>query len=371
MKGKSIFFRRILISLNLGIIIAYLTCCLLPFINTGENPLLAFPGLVFPFIFFSLVFFIILWAILKVKWWWISIIALLLGFQQIITVFAFHFPKKFSSAKNQNTLRVLQWNVTSWDVSSKKENGENSFRIPMLELVNKQNADILCFEEFFEPKDTEYYKSNISSIIKMGFPYYYFVPTKNNESYSQSGIAIFSKYSIIDSANYEFKKNYTGEHLVYADIKINNNIFRIYATHLQPLYLNDPDYQIPNWFKKNQETDASNFYGIFSKLKMGYEFRYIQAEFVSKRINESPYPAIICGDFNELPNSSVYFKVKGNLQDAFLKEGSGFGRTTPFISPTLRIDYIFADKRFKVTQFQILRVPYSDNHYPIETDLQF
>lgn len=371
MKGRSIFLRKILISLNLGVIIAYLIACLLPFIDTGEYPLLAFPGLGFPFIFFLLIFFILLWIFLKVKWWWISLIVLLLGVQQIIAVFAFNFPKEFSYTKPPNTLRILQWNVTSWDEGSRKDNGGSSFRMPMLELVNKQNADILCFEEFFESKDTGYYKSNISSIVKMGFPYYYFVPTKNDEINWQSGIAIFSKYPIIDSVNYGFKRNYTGDHLVYTDIKINNKIFRIFATHLQPLYLNDPDYQIPNWFKQNQETDSYDFRSIISKLKMGYEFRYLQAEFVRVKINESPYPVIVCGDFNELPNSSVYFKVKGNLQDAFLKKGSGLGRTTPFISPTLRIDYIFADKYFKVMQFQVLNSPYSDNHYPIETDLQF
>ena len=371
MRGKPGFFNKFLIVLNIGVIVAYIICCLLPFINTGENWLLAFPGLVFPFIFFSLVFFIILWAFRKSKWWWISFIVLLIGFQQIVTVFGINFPKEFSYDKKPNTLRVLQWNVTSWDEGNRKDNGGNSFRIAMLALVKEQNADVLCFEEFFEPKDTGYFKSNISSVTKMGFPYYYFVPTKINENDWPSGIAIFSKYPIIDSTNFSFKRNYTGDHLVYADIKANNKIFRILATHLQPLYFDDPDYQISNWFKPEKETGANDFYSIFLKLKKGYEFRYIQSELVKEKIDASPYPVIICGDFNDLPNSSVYFKIKGNLQDAFLKKGSGFGRTTPFISPTLRIDYIFVDKSFKVTQFQVLNVSYSDNHYPIETDLQY
>ena len=363
MKANSALFRNILIFINFGVILCYLITCLLPFINTGENWILALPGLVFPLIFFLLVFFIILLIFLKSKWYWVSIIVLLLGFQQIVAVFGFNFPKKFSYTKKLNTLRILQWNVTSWDEANRYV--ESSFRLPMLALVNEQNADVLCFEEFFESKDTGYYKSNISSIVKMGFLYYYFVPTKNNENDWQSGIAIFSKYSIIDSAKFIFKGNYTGDHLLFTDIKVNNDTFRIFATHLQPLYFDEPEYLISNWFKTQQPTN------VFSKLKMGYEFRYIQAGFVREKLNNSPYPVVICGDFNDLPNSSVYFKIKGNMQDAFLKKGSGFGRTTPFISPTLRIDYIFADKYFKVSQFQVLEVPYSDNHYPIETDLEF
>jgi endonuclease/exonuclease/phosphatase family metal-dependent hydrolase len=367
MKGKFIFLRTVLISLNMVFIIAYLITCILPSIDTGENPLLAFPGLIFPLLFLSLVFFIILWLLLKSKWWWISLIVLLLGFQQIISVFAFNFPKEFSYQKPPTVLRVLQWNVTSFDEDSRKENGGNSFRLSMLDLINKQNADILCFQEFLESEDTGYYKSNILSIEKMGFPYYYFVPTKNDGNNWKAGIAIFSRYPIINSINFDFKRNYTGDHLVYADIKVNSKTLRIFAVHLQPLYFNEPDYNIPNWFKQTQETDRS----IFSKLKMGYEFRYGQAEFVREKINESPYPVVICGDFNDLPNSSVYFKIKGNLQDAFLEKGWGFGRTIPFISPTLRIDYIFVDKHFKVKQFQVLHVPFSDNHYPVETDCLF
>lgn len=370
MAGNRTLSRRILIALNIGVIVAYLVTCLLPFINTGENWILALPGLVFPFILFSLVFFIILWVFLKSKWWWISSIVLALGFHQILSVFAFNLSKKFTYDKKPNTLRVLQWNVTDWDEGNKSEFGESTFRISMLDLVNKQDADVLCFQEFFESTDTVQYKSNILSVTNMGFPYYYFVTTIGYKDEYKSGIAIFSKYPIIDSASFRYKGNYTGEHLVYTDIKVNDKIFRIFAIHLQPVYLNQPDYQITNWLKEDAE-ETTNDEGILSKLKKGYEYRYVQAEFVNKKINESKYPVILCGDFNDLPNSSVYFKIKGKLQDAFLKKGSGFGRTTPFISPTLRIDYIFADEYFKVTQFQVLQVPNSGNHYPIVTDLQF
>ncbi len=199
MRSKSALFKRFLILLNFGVIILYLISCLLPFINTGESWFLALPGLIFPFIFFFLFFFIILWIFLKSKWWLISLIVLLLGFQQIFTVFAFNFPRNFSAGKEPHTIRVLQWNVTGWDDDKAGEGGSN-FRVPMLDLVKKQDADVLCFEEFFEPKDTGFNKSNVSSIIKMGFTHHYFVPTVGYNNDLQSGISIFSRYPIIDTA---------------------------------------------------------------------------------------------------------------------------------------------------------------------------
>jgi len=365
--------KTILIFINIGIIIAYLSVCLVPFINTGEDWYFAFPGLVFPLILFALLGFIILWAILKSKWFWVSLIVLLVGIQQIITVFSFHIKKEFSFEKQPNTLRVLQWNVSSWDENNKKvkeENGAQSFRPLMMDLVQTENADVLCFEEFFESKDTNYFQSNLADITKMGYPYYFFVPTEEYQNDYKFGIIIFSKYPIIDSAKLNLNKNGLGEHLLYTDIKVNNKMFRIFATHLQSVHFVQSDYQSLSRLKQTGDADLSDSRTIVSKLKWGYISRYQQAKLVEQKIKESPYPSIICGDFNDVPNSSTYFKIKGNLQDAFLKKGWWIGRTFRFISPTLRIDYILADKKFKVNQFQTIHVPYSD-HYPVETDLQY
>ena len=368
MAGRPTFFRTILSIANVCVIALYLIACLCPFVNTGEDWFLAFPGLVFPLIFFALVFFIIIWAILKSRWWWISFIVLLIGFQQITTVFGFNFPKKFSQEKQSHTLRILQWNVTNWDEGSNRYG--ISYRPQMMNLISEQNADVLCFEEFFESKDTIRYKPNISTIMKMGYAYHYFIPSKTYEKNYFSGIAIFSKYPMTDSTNFSFKQNNSGEHLLCADIKVADKTFRIFATHLQSVHFDHSDYQSLRRLKHAKETNLTDSRTIVSKLKRGYVSRYKQAELVDAKIKESPYPAIICGDFNDVPNSSTYFKIKGDLQDAFLKKGFFLGRTFRFISPTLRIDYILADKKFKVIQYQKIKVPYSD-HYPVEADLQY
>ncbi|MDP4284421.1 MAG: endonuclease/exonuclease/phosphatase family protein [Bacteroidota bacterium] len=372
-KFKQSVFRKLLVITNCFVILIYLLVCLVPYINTKEYWVIALPGLAFPIIFFALFCLILLWAILKSGWAWVSLIALLLGFQQIIAVFSFHLPGQFSPRKPTNSIRVLQWNVSSWDEDNKKrkeKKGEHSFRPLMMNLLEKQDADVMCFEEFFESADTDYFKSNISAITKMGFLYHYFVPSENYKNDYESGIAIFSKYPMIDSAKFGFNPEKSDEHLLYTDIKVNDKIFRIFATHLQSVHFESSEYQSLSRLKRATDPGFHESRTIVSKLKRGYIARYNQAELVEQKIAESPYPAFICGDFNDVPNSSTYFKAKGKLQDTFLKKGYWIGRTFRFISPTLRIDYILADKRFKVNQFQTIHVPYSD-HYPVETDLQY
>ncbi|MGH2645903.1 MAG: endonuclease/exonuclease/phosphatase family protein, partial [Chitinophagaceae bacterium] len=79
---------------------------------------------------------------------------------------------------------------------------------------------------------------------------------------------------------------------------------------------------------------------------------------------------ILCGDFNDTPNSYAYFKISKNLQDAFLKKGFGLGRTYSTIAPTLRIDYILASPSFSVQSYHCIKKVLSD-HYPVISTISF
>lgn len=364
------FFRSMFILMNIGVIIAYLITCLIPFINTGKYWFLAFPGLIFPLVLAALIFFIFFWIIFRSKWWLISLVVLLLGYQQITVVFAFNSRKPFTEIKKPHSIRVMQWNASNWDQDNKGRKKDDNYKNEMFGLIKTKNPDVLCVEEYFDTYLKNEYEPNIKALVKMGFPHYYFVPTVTYQNDFKSGIAIFSKYPIRDSGNYAFTESRRSEHLVYADIKVENKTFRIFVTHLQSVQFVESDYRSLSRIKHAEKPSLSGSKTIISKLKRGYELRYQQAELIERKIKESPYPVIVCGDFNDVPNTSTYFKIRGELQDAFLKKGWGIGRTFQYISPTLRIDYILPDKVFKVNQFEIERVPYSD-HYPLITDLEY
>jgi endonuclease/exonuclease/phosphatase family metal-dependent hydrolase len=104
-------------------------------------------------------------------------------------------------------------------------------------------------------------------------------------------------------------------------------------------------------------------------LKRGFIYRAQQADMVKGITSVSPHPYIITGDFNDVPNTYTYFTIRGDMQDAFLKQGFGIGRTYSGISPTLRIDYILLTRHFSVLQFNRIVKDYSD-HYMIVADLR-
>ncbi|MEO8823873.1 MAG: endonuclease/exonuclease/phosphatase family protein [Ginsengibacter sp.] len=369
-KARSVF-RTIVLLINLGVIFLYLLVCLVPYIDTGKYWFVAFPGLIFPFLFFALVCFFLYWLFVKSKWAWLSLIVILIGSQQIFAVFSFRLAKKFEMVKQPNTLRIFHWNVEGWDdYFSEKNYHEDGYEPRMMDLIREQNADILCFEEYADQKNLKDKNSIASTIQEMGYPYYFFAETDTTHNYNAKGVIIFSKYPILNSDKIHYGKHANAEHLIYIDIKRGEKTFRVFTTHLQSVRFEYSDYESLSRLKHAKDPGYHDSRTVLSKLKTGYEYRYEQAKIVKDQITKSPYPAIITGDFNDVPNSNTYFTIKGNMQDAFLEKGSFIGRTFRYISPTLRIDYILADKSFKVTQFRVIHVPYSD-HYPLEADLQF
>jgi endonuclease/exonuclease/phosphatase family metal-dependent hydrolase len=90
---------------------------------------------------------------------------------------------------------------------------------------------------------------------------------------------------------------------------------------------------------------------------------------IRRKIEESPYPVIVCGDFNDTPSSYAYRETKGWLKDAFVQSGRGIGLTYTGKLPSFRIDYILYNKKFRSYNFKIHKIPYSD-HFPISCDLK-
>jgi endonuclease/exonuclease/phosphatase family metal-dependent hydrolase len=357
------FARRTFLFLNILSVLLYLLVCLVPFLDAGEFWFIAVWGLVFPLLFIIVVICLLVCIIMRSRWVFLSLAALLLSWQQLSVMFAIRTKKDFSITKEEGTLRVLSWNVSRWDEGNKKLRGGTSFRNLMLDLVETQYADVLCFQEFFESFNLERFEANIPVFERMGYKYHAFSPKiKNPAGVYQIGLCIFSRYPIIDSAKFTGPPQENGEGLCYADIKFQEHVVRVLTSHLESVGFGRQDYE---------GMGAVNSTGSkLSRIKEAYGVRSSQAEMIRKEVLASPHPVILCGDMNDVPNSYTYFTVRSGLKDAFLKKGSGLGGTFRFISPTLRIDYIFADKRFRVEQYDRLKVSYSD-HYPLVADLYF
>jgi len=351
------------------LILVYVSVCFISYLPPGEYWITAFAGLVYPVLVAVVVICCVIWLFINWRWGLVGVAALFMSWQQLSVMAAYRTPTAFKQERSANTLRILSWNVSSWGESNKYPAPPGDNGGLTVELIKKQDADVLCFQEFRNRKDEYSQVLNIEGFKKMGYPYAYFIKSFVGGEPKETGVVIFSKYPFLDTAKFSYGKRHLAEHLIYADIAYNDKTVRIFTTHLQSVRFDERQYEAIGKLENRDGEGLIDSKEITSKLRMAYYFRESQAELVREKINESPYPSIVCGDFNDVPNSFTYFTISDNLQDAFLKKGSGFGRTFRYLSPTLRIDYILASKQFQVNQYNCLHVPYSD-HYPIVSDIK-
>ena len=108
---------------------------------------------------------------------------------------------------------------------------------------------------------------------------------------------------------------------------------------------------------------------LYRRISKAFKQQQQQAEIFKEHESQCEYPVIICGDMNNSAYSYVYRNVKGKLKDCFEEAGTGFGQTYKFKYYPARIDYIFADEKMIVKEFQSFADMKDSDHYPIMAKL--
>ena len=361
--------KTIFLVLNIIASFIFLLACLAPVLDPVKWWFISMLGLGFGFLTISLIVFVLFWLVFKPRFILISLVSLLIGYKNIGIFFAFNTTQKFNYQKSKETLRVVHWNVARFMEWRRNNNKGSQTRLKMLDQIKEQNADVLCLQEFFTSTDSVYY-NNLNHLLKdLGYPYFYYA-WMNDGHLQWFGNAIFSKYPIVDSGKVYFPHSKYPETLLHADIAYGKDTIRFYTTHLQSLQFKKEDFENIEEIKEEQKDILRNSKGLFGKVRRAMMLRKGQADIIKEMLSNDPYPAILTGDFNDVPNSYAYATIRGDkFQDVFLEKGFGIGRTFNEISPTLRIDYIFATKDFTIRQFNRIAKNLSD-HYMLVADVE-
>lgn len=318
-----------------------------------------------------LVGFVFFWLIAKPRYSFISIVFMLLAWVPLRHLFKIRLSHSFEIKKADNSLRVMSWNVEHFKIAEYKKHPEQ--KLQMLGLINHYNPDVACFQEMVASDKNPQAINNIEGFMKeLKMPYYYYSYNSkiDYDGDHRFGIIILSKFPLVNKETVSYSPNDYNSIFQYADLVKNGDTFRLFNMHLQSMkfsdnerkYLDDPEIDDEKNFKESRS--------VLSKLKTGFLKRQLQSERIKKEMNQSPHPLIVCGDFNDVPNSYAYKTIGKGLNNAFVEKGAGMGRTFSHMSPTLRIDNIFADKRFQVEQYVRVNRKISD-HYPVIADLYF
>ena len=357
------------LSANLLSAAGLLAGCYSHAINDGDYWFLDLLTTITPLLLIGQPLFVITWLFLKPRMSLISLCTLMVCWPPLRHVFGFRMGEPFRYEKKREHLRVMSWNVEHFKITEYRR--DPSQKLEMVRLVRNHYPDIACFQEMVASDsfpDAINYLPDFQKSLLFPYVHYSYDRRYDFDRKHHFGLVIFSRHPILRSETIHVDRKGYNSIFQFADIVSRGDTFRVVNVHLQSLkftpnnrtYLKDPG-------MKDRE-DMQESESILRKFKTGYIRRHRQADRVAQVIRNSPYPVILCGDLNDVPNSYAYALMEKYLGNAFLQKGTGFGNTYTGLFQGVRIDHIFADRRMGVSQFSTCRKKLSD-HYPVIADL--
>ncbi len=350
------FLSKILLTVNIIFALLLVLAYGAARINPINVPFLAIFGLFYPYGVLINLIFTIFWIIFR-KWYaLISFLVLAIGISSFNNHFRF-FSQNTDAC--EDSFKVMSYNVRVFGAYADKNNKQ--IRDNIFGFVRDENPDILNFQEFYEGKKIGFaIQDSLKKHQDFKYKHVYFSYFTRKQKF---GIATYSKYPIVNKEVIEFPN--TTNSCIISDIKINKDTVRIFNCHLESLRFTQADYNfIDSLTKPRRDIKIQQAQNIYTRLKKAYQKRAVQLNLITEAIKKTPYPVLLCGDFNDPPSSYTYHFLSKYLQDSFVEQGVGKGVTFYRGLISYRIDYILHTKGINCCTFNVPKVEYSD-HYPI------
>lgn len=225
------------------------------------------------------------------------------------------------------------------------------------DAVHSMRADILLLQE----ARPDHRKAKFFESIKEGGSY------SQRHQFHRTFVATYADELEEVSAHFAKPNEYNG--FLVSDVKTEVGTLRVINAHLESNQISDMTGGI------GSDNSLTKNFATFGRMLQGYgraaRRRARQAAAIREVVQNSPYPVILGGDFNDVPSSYTYDHVMntGRLRDAWAERGTGLGTTFTGPLPGLRIDYLLVDTSLTVMEVERLEPEWSD-HRPLRAEIR-
>ncbi|MFA5417562.1 MAG: endonuclease/exonuclease/phosphatase family protein [Bacteroidales bacterium] len=324
---------------------------------------LPFFGLFYPLILIANMLFALFWIIKKSWFALIPVSILLFG----INNFFDNFQVSLGSDSNEadtGAIKVLTYNVQQFRNGNKVSQPE--IQSDILTFINKQKAGIICLQEY-QTTGHQIYETLKQTRDELNTGIYYYESYFNPKYDLLSGMVIFSKFQAVNKGKLKIEDSRTFG--IYTDLLIYGDTVRVFNIHLASIKLGKEDLGfVSSPGKETQEQLKIKSLAIYQKLNRAFLLRERQVSLLMKMLENTRYPILLCGDFNDTPSSWVYHQLQTKLNDSFVDRGNGISITFAGPIPLLRIDYVL-HSGFNTVQYTRHQIARSD-HFPVSATLQ-
>ncbi len=323
---------------------------------------LAFFGMGFPIILACNGIVIIYWLLRRSRWVLLSVVVIFIGWGHLTDMVAIN--SKGRPQGEVDRIKVMSYNVRLFDLYNWSKNKQTRNKI--FDLLIEEDADIMCFQEFFYSPDPRYFDTKDTIVGSFRQHYCHDDYVQETRHGHKFGIATFSAYPIVAKGRIPFE-NDVNNICIWSDIAIWQDTIRVYNAHLASIGFQESDHKLVA--ELDEENIEEGGIRIGQLLKRAFIKRAGQSEKIAAHMHDCPHPIIFCADMNDTPVSYAYNILSKDLKDAFCESGNGIGGTYIGNLPSFRIDHILHSDELHSCDFRTLPEELSD-HRPITCFLQ-
>lgn len=345
---RKTIFLLVAIPAAAALLVSYLAL----FFNPTDFPVVMFFGLYFiPILLLNLLLFLL--ALLRGRRaLFVPLVAML-----PTLLLADRFVKfgKEEATASENGIKVLTYNLGRYTGGGRKVT-QNESVSGIRAYLAEQDADIVCLQEF-AVADT----AALSPYLP-DYPYRARHLFKGNRYF---GNLTLSKYPIrhVESLTFPDSRNLC----LVTDIDLGGRTLRVYNCHLESYSISFTSL-VKRLFRKDHFTDE--VMQVHGRVREATRRRSEQVQKLLESESKSPWPNLVCGDFNDSPLSYTYHSLTQTKKDSFVEAGTGFSSSYSVLWPMLRIDYILLPQDYSALRHTTDRVPWSD-HYPVTAEIKY
>jgi endonuclease/exonuclease/phosphatase family metal-dependent hydrolase len=342
------------IALNVGVALLLLFAYLSPYIHPRHFSLPAITSLLYPFLFIANIIFLLLWISFRKSFFLISLFCLIVGWNHHgrFIQFSIDNPKTTDASR---ALKIMTFNLRWLRHVPPADQSKIDDKISNLAAKIREatgQLDFLCLQE-----------GTLGEKIGTALDLPYAVKA------DKISIWLLSKHPVLKHGTISGKSK-KQKFALWADLRVRQDTFRVFTLHLQSNKITSEAEELMEDIRFQEKATWIQLKDILSKYRMATAIRADQALILQNVIESSPFPVIVCGDFNDTPQSNAYQVIAENLNDSFVEVGSGIGTTYAGHLPALRIDYVLSSTEFNNISHEVLDWDYSD-HFPVITEFEY
>lgn len=318
-------------------------------LSPTDYPLLSTLTLGFPLIALVNLLFLPLWILVKPKMVLLPLAGFLAAYEPVRNYFPINIPKD----PPEGSIKVMSYNVFFYsDVIDKKL---PTMRYGAVEYIKQSQPDIVAIQEGA-------YDHHLKNFVLDILPY------GDSLRYHQDLLTIASKWPVIRKEPIPYESQGNASAAFWLDrggdtiIVVNNHLESAGLTQEER-----SEFQEMMKGEQTRDTMRDESKRIFAKLKEKTQIRGPQADSVAAYVERhiDRYPIILCGDFNDSPNSYTHQRFSKLLTDCYVATGNGPGWSFHKHRMLVRIDNIFCSSHFTPYACKVDNKIMSSDHFPV------